>query len=269
MPVSTAPDLAPAVRTPMPGAASTAVASLVGGPRLAGEVVASTRGLLAAVVGGELVSVTGTEAARLPCSVVTVSPPPPARVGAPVTAGGGSIVVDDGVIVTAVRWWRPRPARLPDAWLAAGRAVRARRPHLDPVVGAAADRLGTALSAAGDLDHAVRGLLGLGPGLTPAGDDVLAGALVTLAALGEAQRLDTAVRAARPFDRTTAVSAGLFAHAARGLAVPELADLVRALGTADADVDGARRALFAVGHTSGAALYLGVLTALSLAGRAP
>ncbi len=106
------------------------------------------------------------------------------------------------------------------------------------------------------------GLLGLGPGLTPAGDDVLAGALVTLVAAADprAVALRAGVRAAAP-QRTTAVSAALLRHAGRGECGPELADLLRALaGAADPVVALGR--LCAVGHSSGAALAWGVLLAL-------
>ncbi|WP_051425977.1 DUF2877 domain-containing protein [Jiangella gansuensis] len=271
MPVSTAPDLTSVVRTPAPGAASTAVAQLVGGPRLAGEAVASTRDLLAVAVGTDLVCVTGPDAVRLPCAVVTAVPPPRVRVGTPVTVGDGSIRVRDGAGVTVVRWWRPQPARIADLGLAATRAAEETQPDVDAAVAGGAGRLAAALSGAGDVGAAVCGLLGLGPGLTPAGDDVLAGALVALAAARRdaadaadmADALDGAVRATRPFERTTAVSAGLLAHARRGLGIPQLTSLVRALGRPDADVDAAARALLRVGHTSGAALHLGVLLALA------
>lgn len=271
MPVSTAPDLTSVVRTPAPGAASTAVAQLVGGPRLAGEAVASTRDLLAVAVGTGIVCVTGPDAVRLPCAVVTAAPPPRVRVGTPVTVGDGSIGVRDDAGVAVVRWWRPQPARIADLGLAAARAAEETHPDVDGAVAGAAGRLAAALSGAGDVGAAVVGLLGLGPGLSPAGDDVLAGALVALAAARQdpagaadmADALDGAVRAARPFERTTAVSAGLLAHARRGLGVPHLTSLVRALGRPDADVDAATGALLRVGHTSGAALHLGVLLALA------
>src|SRR5262249_13546495 len=59
-------------------------------------------------------------------------------------------------------------------------------------------------------------LLGRGPGLTPAGDDVLAGLLAGRAAYGPDDRaLADDICALAP-SRTTALSAALLRHAARG-----------------------------------------------------
>jgi uncharacterized protein DUF2877 len=132
-----------------------------------------------------------------------------------------------------------------------------------------------------DLVHALRAseapaaavaqLLGRGPGLTPTGDDVLAGTLVGLNALGApaASVLGDAVTAAAS-TATTTVSAALLSHAARGECIPQLADLIEAIGTAVADPAGGALprtagALLAVGHCSGAGLLHGVLVALAIA----
>lgn len=266
-----------ASRQVLPGAASTVVAALVGGPRLTGEVVAATRTLTAVLVehgtGPVLLCVTGPAAVRLPCAMVTPWPVSGLRPGMPAVVGDGELRIgsidgsgDDGVIVTAARWWRVRPATIGDVGLARARtAGMADRPGLDGMIVAAAGRLGLALLCGDDeeLGDAVEGLLGLGPGLTPAGDDVLAGALVVAAAVGRAARLASAVEAAAPFRRTTAVSAGLLPHAAHGLAVPQLAAYLAALGAARGDVDTTERRLLEVGHTSGAALRLGAVVALA------
>ncbi len=107
-------------------------------------------------------------------------------------------------------------------------------------------------------------LVGAGPGLTPSGDDVLAGALVTAHATAD-PRLDRwrhATRRALARRRTTAVSRALLHHALDGHATPELADAVVAL-CRDADPGPAVRRLLAVGHSSGAALLGGVLHTLT------
>jgi hypothetical protein len=62
-------------------------------------------------------------------------------------------------------------------------------------------------------------LLGLGPGLTPAGDDVLAGALVT-SAPPRAPRCRRSRTVHERADATTALSADLLRHAAAGRAAP-------------------------------------------------
>jgi hypothetical protein len=79
------------------------------------------------------------------------------------------------------------------------------------------------------------GLVGLGPGATPAGDDLLAGVLVTLAALGDAERriaLGTAINACA-LQRTSPLSAALLKAAADGLAGEDLSAAISALVSAD------------------------------------
>lgn len=105
-------------------------------------------------------------------------------------------------------------------------------------------------------------LVGLGPGLTPTGDDVLAGALVAASATADPRlggwRAATVAALARL--RTTAVSRALLLHALTGWATPELADFVTAACGGDTDTHLDR--LLAVGNTSGAALASGVLHVL-------
>jgi len=102
-------------------------------------------------------------------------------------------------------------------------------------------------------------LVGSGPGLTPSGDDVLAGALVAAHAVDHPglSRLRSASRDALQVRRTTAVSRGLLTHALDGWAIPELAGYVEAW-CGGADVDAARGRLLGVGHSSGASLLAGV-----------
>jgi Protein of unknown function (DUF2877) len=106
-------------------------------------------------------------------------------------------------------------------------------------------------------------LVGAGPGLTPEGDDVLAGALVAAFATDDPRlpQWRSGTRAALRTRRTTAVSRGLLHHALDGWATPELAGFVTAVchGSAGASLE----RLLAVGHSSGAALAAGVLHVLS------
>jgi hypothetical protein len=79
------------------------------------------------------------------------------------------------------------------------------------------------------------GLVGLGPGSTPAGDDLLAGVLATLAALGDDARcgaLGAAVRSCVAH-RTTPLSAALLDAAADGLVGEDLTAAIAALVSAD------------------------------------
>ena len=173
-------------------------------------------------------------AVRLPSSLVTTSLPT-----GPVSVAHGTLS-SEGRAWRVARWWTPsRPLNLtaPVAitWPHGVRRIDALRPDE---------------------------LVGLGPGLTPAGDDVLAGALVAGSATGDPRldgwRVDTEAALARR--RTTAVSRALLHHALGGWATPELADFVTAAcaGEADACLD----RLLAVGHSSGAALASGVLHVL-------
>jgi len=112
----------------------------------------------------------------------------------------------------------------------------------------------------GRLDAAAAGrLLGRGEGLTPLGDDVLAGWLAMhRAARSATAEVDAVVDGAR--DRTTLLSATLLDCARRGEVLPQYAAWVRALGTADEPA--AVRSLHAVGATSGAGLHAGGRLAL-------
>lgn len=106
--------------------------------------------------------------------------------------------------------------------------------------------------SAGHLDH----LLGRGPGLTPMGDDVLAGWFAARAAAGRPDHvLAAAVR--RRLGVTTMLSATLLDCAVRGEALPQLAAWLAEPGPATTE------ALLAVGATSGAGLLAGAGLALA------
>ena len=103
-------------------------------------------------------------------------------------------------------------------------------------------------------------LLGRGSGLTPYGDDGLAGMLAALLAAGDAcaPRLAAVVTRLAP-QRTTLLSATLLRRAAAGEVLPQFARLAAALarGT-DGEVRGRAATLTAVGHTSGAGMLRGL-----------
>ncbi len=113
----------------------------------------------------------------------------------------------------------------------------------------------------GDLPAVVAALAGRGTGLTPAGDDVLAGLLVVLATAGHDE---TMLRDAVSDARTHAISRAFLAWAARGQVVEPVHLLLAALSQRDHVA--ARRhqdAVLALGHTSGADLLLGLRLGLS------
>lgn len=114
-------------------------------------------------------------------------------------------------------------------------------------------------AAAGDHAASVAtatAMLGRGPGLTPSGDDVLAGYLTGAVAFGlDAAALRQAIADLAPA-RTTALSAALIWHAARGECIDELATVAAVLTSqprleSEQSSDRACRPA-SVGHSSGA-----------------
>lgn len=109
-------------------------------------------------------------------------------------------------------------------------------------------------SAGAAVPPPVAALIGLGPGLTPSGDDWLGGAMIALRHFGRpdvAQRLAEVVLpvAAR---NTSVISAAYLRCAARGEGSRVLFDALACLAAADeATIDARLDAIDAVGHTSG------------------
>jgi Protein of unknown function (DUF2877) len=106
------------------------------------------------------------------------------------------------------------------------------------------------------------GLIGLGPGLTPSGDDFLMGALAALDALEQTNMhavLACAVVAAA--GRTSPLSASLLRTAAAGHVGENLHTMVAAIVTGDAH--GAIAAAARIGHTSGWDALAGAVMTIS------
>jgi hypothetical protein len=211
----------------------------------------------------------GPQAVRVPCALIVNWLPVAVGIGDTGTVGDGvlSLASFEGRVV---RWWRPpRPRGLvADQLHAIAEELILRVPVMPDPDAAALRGLVRTLAAGTPVTSDVMRLLGRGPGLTPQCDDVLAGLLVTLGALGSPAlgRLGTAVCTLAP-TRTTFVSAALLRHAARGECVPQLAALLTS-GRDGSPATGAVDALLDVGHTSGAGLGHGVLAALAATGRA-
>lgn len=199
------------------------------------------------------------------------------RIGDEVTVGAGRVIAHDGGLVVA-RTWRPQPipsAELSPSARATALSALAGSPHVE-----GDHDLGLAALARQVVQDSARGplaqLVGLGPGLTPAGDDVLCGLLLALRATGRERDRAALEGAVNPLlSRTTALSATLLRHAAGGYAVPPLVALLRAWHRVDRDgqardrrADEERLAVLGaevatVGHTSGPALLLGLATVLA------
>ncbi|SEG32617.1 Protein of unknown function [Nonomuraea solani] len=260
-------------RVHVTGAASTAVRPVLEAQRRPARVLAAfPEGVYLEVrtdLEPSVIAVITGEATRLPNSVLLAGPLPHVTVGD--DASVGDRVIDLGPLSVSVRrWWDPAPplggfdpARLADV--------------TDPLIGSpppglagngAVDLLASSC-AKGWLLGAVTAaeqLVGLGPGLTPSGDDVLAGLLVTLRHLGAAAGAERAVwladwlAATVTFDartRTTPISATLLHCAARGEASPEVTAVLRGLAGRQA-LEPALRRLYRLGHTSGADLAQGI-----------
>lgn len=112
-------------------------------------------------------------------------------------------------------------------------------------------------------------LIGIGPGLTPSGDDVLVGLLAGLDAIDHPLRAEVAaaVGAAAPA-RTTSVGAATLAHATRGAYTEWLHAVLVALSEASGDGDPVPTAIaraMTYGATSGGDTLVGVFAAMEVA----
>ncbi len=114
-------------------------------------------------------------------------------------------------------------------------------------------------------ESAIDGLLGLGPGLTPSGDDFLGGMMIALRATGRRAAADRLAEAAMArADRATGrISRAHLAAAAEGEGAAALHEALAALGRADeATLDTALAALDRIGHISGWDALAGAVAAL-------
>jgi hypothetical protein len=261
-----------------PGAAGTAAASvllrdLLIGPVRPARVLAAGPAATYLKAGGQVLAIVTAGGVRLPCAVMVAAGGrlPAAGPGSRVTVGRGAVYEDGHQLVVVRRWFDPR-VRLAGV---DGRAV-ARLAHVVRSRGSvdallpndAVDRLAAGLTS-GDAAGAVSCLLGRGTGLTPAGDDLVAGALATLRALGlpAADQLGAAVRALAA-SATTRLSAALLEAADVGALVPEAAGVLRALA-GGGDVEAAADRLIDLGHTSGWHLAAGLLLGVTHARAEP
>jgi hypothetical protein len=194
-------------------ASSSALEALLFGPLTRGTVLSPHH----LQFGDYIVSLTTPGAARMPNGIECASRADP---NDRIAIGAGTVVVGRDALEAGPAW-DPIPtfARL-EIWPAGP----------EPVIAASACK---------------------GPGLTPAGDDLLAGYVAGLVLL-HAQRVRAVRLAERAASRTTALSATLLRHAARG-EVPEPVHVLLATG----DV----RPLLAFGHSSGSWWLRGLVSA--------
>jgi len=123
------------------------------------------------------------------------------------------------------------------------------------------------------VDHGVAGMIGLGPGLTPAGDDVLTGLALTAALPSSRIRhltrsIERGLR--RGSARTTTVSETTLREALRGRARESLTTLFAVIsapqdgGRSDDRLANAVDRVLRIGHTSGTDILSGVVAGLRL-----
>lgn len=278
--------------TAVPASASTGVAELLRGPVRPARVLMSLPAAVYLFVpterGGDVVGVLTSDAARLPLGCVLFRPSNGRPLvalpsGAPAEVGGGRIVVGD-LAVSAAAWWNPRPklpstrpALLPEGVRQLRNALYGEGvphsaftlPGLPTGPGGPLAALRGAVRRA-DLDAALRTatrLIGLGPGLTPAGDDIMAGTIAGLVLLGHpaAERFAAGVYSLAA-GRTTELSRALLRHAACGRVSGEYAAVLHAL-VGERPLAPAVAGLLATGSTSGRAMALGLCTAIDLVDR--
>lgn len=118
-----------------------------------------------------------------------------------------------------------------------------------------------------DLMERVTHLIGLGPGLTPAGDDLIIGLMLSM--LYFAENLNINIARVHNINsaiiscvhaRTTSVSQEFLIQAAIGNANEQILNLIKALLTREStDVEQVARTVLAIGGTSGTDTVLGVL----------
>ena len=115
------------------------------------------------------------------------------------------------------------------------------------------------------LDNEAQGLIGLGPGLTPSGDDYLGGVLIALRQLGREAQARSLWRWLEPrLARTSAISGAHLAAAAAGEGHEALHSSLQALFSAHADWSGVLAQLDNVGHCSGWDSLAGVVAVVKL-----
>jgi hypothetical protein len=122
-----------------------------------------------------------------------------------------------------------------------------------------------AAGAGDDVPAAVADILGLGSGLTPAGDDALGGAMIALRQFGVAEIADRLARDVLVLapDRTSTISLAHLRAAAEGEGASALHQALAAIAGADADsLTDALQRLDRIGHSSGWDALAGALAAL-------
>jgi hypothetical protein len=226
-----------------------------------------SRALYLQVPGG-LVALCSTQAPRGPLHI-RMTALPAVQAGCPVLVTTRSLRIGNHAYPLTAPLWSPR---LPPASMLrrAHQQARAWLPRLGPTLGlgpaADAELPGDALAALrrGDLLTFAGLIGGRGAGLTPAGDDILAGALLVARAVRDGSPTDswTLQQCARRAP-TSDIARAFLTCAALGRCIEPAHALLNGLANADRGVVlSAADELHRFGSSSGAALAYGIRTAL-------
>ena len=197
---------------------SSAIASVLRGPDQPAVVLGVAASALYLQAREVTLAVVTSDAVRLPCAVV---------LAVPVAEFSLHEVVPDGFVTIgggALRWaahTSPVEITVVREWLPA--SVASVLPRAERIAELRAKIAGVDIGVTAAMPSPVS-LLGRGPGLTPSGDDVLAGYLLGCRAFG------LPVPSVNGLHRTTALSSALSSTPPRVLQVPEVARVVAALG---------------------------------------
>ncbi|GIG79696.1 DUF2877 domain-containing protein [Planotetraspora kaengkrachanensis] len=265
------------------GAASAALRDALESPRRPARVLAAFPLAVYLEVRSEtephVVTLVTGQGVRLPNAVVVVDPLDGIAAGDDGWVGDGAVEIG-GLSVRVRRWWDPAPPLGPADLVRLSRSAARlgeirrrtpRRPGLDQEGAPSLLEAGCRAGSLADAITAAERLIGLGPGLTPSGDDMLSGLLVALRHLGEATGTPRAVwladwlATAVTYDartRTTPISATLLHCAAKGQTTSEVVGVLRAV-TGRQPLEAAAHRLLQLGHTSGADIAWGVHIGMS------
>ena len=156
----------------------------------------------------------------------------------------------------------PSPDHLAQTCAALARRLAAEAPRHLPPVSKRIARFEAWLSGPRSTIEEIHGIVGLGPGLTPSGDDVLIGALAMLEALQDRHAHDALARAIDAIapGRTSPLSLCFLRAAVAGHISERFHTIVSSVITGD--VDCAIATARSIGHTSGWDMLSGVTLAL-------
>ena len=115
-----------------------------------------------------------------------------------------------------------------------------------------------------DVEEVLGRFLGLGGGLTPAGDDFIIGYLLANFYMGSKKSSNIDAFLAKAYDETTALSANLIDCAAKGSADERIIGALRFLEAGENDCDRVIKELLSYGSSSGIESLVGMLTAIFL-----